>query len=292
MPYKSGSRLALACLLLPLALSGCATLPPDSASITPRPVLSPTPTSTWETVPPTPTSSITPTAELPATPEPTPALTGRLIVIDPGHNGGWTRQEYRLVPDGNGRKKACNSTGTATNDGYAEHAYNWAQAQALDAELRARGAKVLFTRKNDQGRGPCVNLRANQANQNPADLLISIHADGDVSRSARGFHVIISPVMAGGKATEKASRALARKIRDALQEGTAMPRSTYIGNGTALSPRDDIATLNFSKRPAVMMEMGNMRHSRDAALLKSAAFRRAAAQALAEGITAYLNGNG
>lgn len=212
-------------------------------------------------------------------------LTGRVIVIDPGHNA---RGSSKLVPAGNGKKKACNSSGTATNSGYTEHAYNWAQAKALAAELRSRGATVLFTRSNDTGQGPCVNLRSKLANEQQADVLFSIHADGNYSKSARGFHVIISTTMAGGSAIEAKSKALAKQVRAALQAETAMPRSTYIGKGTALSSRSDLATLNFSQRVAVMMEMGNMRHAKDAALLKSAAWRAKAAVALADGIAAYL----
>ena len=61
--------------------------------------------------------------------EPVGPLEGRTIVIDPGHTGAWTAKwGYHKVSDGNGRKKACNSSGTATNRGYSEHAYNLAQA--------------------------------------------------------------------------------------------------------------------------------------------------------------------
>lgn len=210
-------------------------------------------------------------------------------MIDPGHNGVWTKRERRLVPSGNGRTKQCNSSGTATNAGYAEHAYNWSQANALAKVLRARGATVRLTRPNDHGEGPCVNLRSSLANELKADALISIHADGSLSKGARGFHVIVSTTMAGGTAVEKSSAALAKSLRRALQTGTAMPRSTYIGGGTALSFRNDLGTLNLSRRTAVMLEMGNMRNATDAALLGSAAFRTKAAEALADGLAAYLS---
>jgi len=224
-----------------------------------------------------------------ASPHPTTApLAGRLVVIDPGHNGVWTRRELRKVPSGNGRTKPCNSSGTATNDGYPEHAYNWAQAKALAAALRARGARVLLTRPDDHGEGPCVNLRSTLANDERADVLVSIHADGSFASGARGFHVIVSTTMAGGSAVEKASLALARTLRHALESGTPMPRSTYIGGGSALSLRSDLGTLNLSRRTAVMLEMGNMRNARDARLLRSASFREKAAEALADGLVAAL----
>lgn len=212
-----------------------------------------------------------------------------MIVIDPGHNGVWTRALLRKVPMGNGRTKPCNSSGTASNDGYTEHAYNWAQANALAKELRGRGATVRLTRANDKGQGPCVNLRSKLANDLRADALISIHADGSLGKGDRGFHVIVSTTMAGGARAERASTALAEDLRHALEAETSMPRSTYIGKGAALSYRSDLATLNLSKRPAVMLEMGNMRNAKDAALLASPAFRRDAADAIADALAKSLD---
>lgn len=237
------------------------------------------------------TGSASPSARPSTKPEPTTKrlpLEGRTIVVDPGHNGVWTKKQLRQVPAGNGRTKACNSSGTASNAGYAEHAYTWAQANALAKELRGRGATVRLTRTDDRSSGPCVNLRSTLANTLKADALVSIHADGSLAKGARGFHVIVSTTMAGGTRTETASAKLAKRIRSALESTTPMPRSTYIGNGTALSFRNDLATLNLSRRPAVMLEMGNMRSSADAHLLASAAFRAKAASALADGITAAL----
>ena len=257
--------------------------PAASASPSPAPTgATPSRTPAAPTVPTTPTTT-------PSTPteEPQP-LAGRTIVVDPGHNAIWTRALTRPVPAGNGRKKACNSSGTATNDDWGEHAYNWVQAEALVRQLEQRGARVVLTRPDDNGSGPCVNLRAAAANTNDADLIISLHADGSFARGARGYHVIVSTTMVGGPAVERTSLRLAREVRRRM-DATAMPRSTYIGAGTAFSPRTDIATLNLSEHPGVMMEMGNMRNADDVALLRSKDFRRAAAVALAEAAVAVLD---
>ncbi|PFG18305.1 N-acetylmuramoyl-L-alanine amidase [Propionicimonas paludicola] len=276
-------------MLAALLLTSCAAAPPAdperpspaATSAAPSPASSSTPTQATPTKAPSPSQSAPPAAG---------RLDGRVIVIDPGHNrnsdGPFIRHK---VPAGNGKTKPCNSTGTATNADYAEHAYNWAQANALAKELRERGATVRLTRADDAGNGPCVNTRASLANQLHADLLISIHADGSFSKGARGFHVILSTVMAGGSGVEAESKKLAEQIRSVLTAQTGMPRSTYIGRGTALSPRSDIATLNFAKVPAVMMEMGNMRNAKDAALLTSSAWRTKAATALADAISEFLD---
>jgi N-acetylmuramoyl-L-alanine amidase len=221
-------------------------------------------------------------------PTATRPLAGKVIVVDPGHNGKYQKSfNTKKVPAGSGKKKPCNSSGTA-GTGLAEHAYTWAQAKLLRAELEKLGAKVLLTRNNDSGLGPCVDKRAKVANDAAADLLISLHADGNLSKRARGFHVIVSTTMNGSSknnqsALEKRSRTLAGNAIAAIDKLTAMPKSTYIGKGAALSPRSDIATLNLLKKtPGIMLEIGNMRHSADLKLLKSKAFRGAVAKALAQ----------
>jgi len=218
-------------------------------------------------------------------------LTGRVIVVDPGHNGRYRASvNTRLVAAGNNRVKACNSSGTATKAGYAEHRFNWAVAVRLVGELRGRGATVVLTRPDDAGTGPCVNERAAIGNRADADLLVSIHADGSYATGARAFHLILSRTMAGGPADEAASKALALDLRSRIPRMTGMPRSTYIGRGTALSFRSDIAGLNLSRVPGVMLEAGNMRDRKDARLLASATFRQHLAEALADGVVAALHG--
>jgi len=220
-------------------------------------------------------------------------LAGLVITIDPGHDGGnltHTSIIRRLVNAGNGVRKACNTTGTETNAGYPEHAFTWDVALRLAAQLRARGATVVLTRASDTGVGPCVNVRAAIANHARSDVLISIHADGNTSHTAHGFHVIRSTSMAGGAAVTARSARLALAIRAAYHAETRMAYSTYIGGGTALSPRRDIGTLNLARMPAVMLEAGNMRQAGDAAMLRSASFRQRTAKALADGVQAFLLG--
>lgn len=59
-------------------------------------------------------------------------LVGRTMVINPGHNGGNVRAPAtinRTAAIGQGRRKACDTTGTATDGGYTKAAYAW-RAQA------------------------------------------------------------------------------------------------------------------------------------------------------------------
>jgi N-acetylmuramoyl-L-alanine amidase len=209
-------------------------------------------------------------------------LHGKTVVIDPGHNGAnWSHaSEINRLVDAGGFRKACDTTGTSTNDGYAEAAYNFDVATRLARILRAAGARVVLTRTTNDGVGPCINERAAIGNRAHADAAISIHADGGPSGGS-GFHVIYKPGAAR-------SHRLALAIRAGFRAGTGEPFSTYVGRD-GLDVRTDLGGLNLSTVPKVFIETGNMRNSADAARLESAAYRQREAAALARGLEAFLH---
>ncbi|TYB45657.1 N-acetylmuramoyl-L-alanine amidase [Actinomadura chibensis] len=239
------------------------------------------PTTATSTVPPTALSG-TPTGA-------SPSLSGKTIVIDPGHNGGNAAHPEvidKQVFIGNGYKP-CNTTGTSTEQGYSEHAFTWDVANRLAAVLRARGAKVTLTRRNDTGVGPCVTTRAEIANRLRADAVVSIHADG-AEPSGHGFHVIEPEPVGRNAAIVQPSGRLGTALRDAYRSGTGMPPATYVGRD-GLDRRDDLGGLNMSTVPAVFIECGNMQNAGDAAKLSDAAFRQRMAGAMASGVGAFLH---
>jgi N-acetylmuramoyl-L-alanine amidase len=283
-----------------IALTGCGSSPQPAASSAAGSA-APTSFPAETTAPTTPTApaAVPDPGKVTATAHSTAAkalpangsLAGKVIVIDPGHNGGnfsHPAQINRLVSAGFGLRKACNTTGTSTNAGYSEAAYTFDVATRLAAVLRARGAKVIMTRSSNSGVGPCIDQRAAIGNAAHADAVLSIHGDGNLAQGARGFQIIVANRMVGGTATQRASQALANDVRAAFRAGTGMPYSNYNGGGTAETHRSDIGGLNLSTRPAVMIETGNMRSPVDAALMTSASFRQKEALALAAGLAAYV----
>ena len=221
----------------------------------------------------------------PADAPPAGPLAGRTIAVDPGHNGGnatHPRQIGRLVPAG-GFRKPCDTTGTATADGrLTESAFTWAMARRLRAVLAAQGARVVLTRRDDRGVGPCVNERAAIGNRARADLAISLHADGGPP-TGRGFHVIAPAAIPGRSARIVApSLAFARRVRARLRAAGLRP-ATYLAGG-GLVQRSDLAGLNLSTVPKVFVELGNMRNAADAAQLRSPAWRQRVAAALVAAI--------
>ncbi|MEP6665357.1 MAG: N-acetylmuramoyl-L-alanine amidase [Nocardioidaceae bacterium] len=219
------------------------------------------------------------------------SLTGRVVVIDPGHNGGNASHPAivnRTVYAGNGYYKPCNTVGTATNTGYSEHALNWNVAKRVRAILVARGATVVMTRPSDTGVGPCINKRAAIGNDYLASAVVSIHADGGPS-TGRGFHVIQPGTSLAGSAMVGASHRLALKLRASFKAESGFPYATYTAGGDGLATRRDLGGLNLSRRPAVFIECANMRNATDARILKSDAGRARIARSIADGITAFLS---
>jgi N-acetylmuramoyl-L-alanine amidase len=218
------------------------------------------------------------------------SLTGKVIVLDPGHNGGNAKHPEiinRRVNVLTGYKP-CNTTGTATDDGYSEHAFNWDVANRLAKTLRAKGAKVILTRNSDNGVGPCVDERAKIANRAHANATLSIHADG-ASAKDHGFHVIEPAVIKGyNEKVVPVSRRLGTDIRDAFHQGTGIPYANYVGKN-GLNVRDDLGGLNLAKVPAVFIECGNMRNPGDAAKMKSPQGRQQMADALSQGFVTFLS---
>ncbi len=266
---------------------------PSAAPRTPSATSSPTaggssPSAEGEESP----ASRTPSASAPAAAGP---LKGKVVVIDPGHNPTnvkHTAEINRQVDVGTHRKE-CDTTGTSTNDGYAEAEFTLDVAHRMRALLERQGATVKLTQDRDRPYGPCVDERARIGNAAKADAVVSIHADGSGAGN-RGFHVILPGSVNEGEADTRAivapSRALGERVAGSFVRVTGTAPSNYTGGGTGLVTRKDLGGLNLSTVPKVFIECGNMRDSKDAALLTSGAWRQKAAQGISEGIVSFLRG--
>lgn len=225
-----------------------------------------------------------------AAPAPTPALQldGKIVGIDPGHNGGnFSDPAYIDQQIWNGREEeSCDTTGTATASGYTEARFNFSVASYLRADLIAEGARVVLTRHSDNGVGPCVTTRAKILNRAHADVAIDIHADGGPV-SGRGF-AVLEPVGDGpNDKVIRASLQFGTDVRAALLRYTSMPQSDYDGRDGVIF-RDDLAGLNLTTVPKVLVECGNMPNATDAKMLTTPRFQRQLARAFTAAIIAFL----
>ncbi|WP_327702582.1 N-acetylmuramoyl-L-alanine amidase [Streptomyces decoyicus] len=221
------------------------------------------------------------------------SLKGKVVVIDPGHNPhnrDHGQEIARQVDIGNDRKE-CDTTGTSTNDGYAEASFTLDVARRARTLLQDAGAEVVFTQNGDRPYGPCVDERAAIGNKAHADAALSLHADGSGAGN-RGFHVILPARVTDGPADTAAivtpSKQLGKRLAGRFRAATGSAPSNYIGQGTGLDVRSDLGGLNLSTVPKVFIECGNMRDPKDAAQLTDPRWRQKAARGITEGITDFL----
>lgn len=230
----------------------------------------------------------TPTT-VPTRPDPNGQVSGATIALNPGHNGGdvgHAAELAQLVPSGFGQHRACDTTGTNTDAGYPEHAFTWDVTLRVRRILNARGVRVILTRPNDTGVGPCIDTRARTANAPGVAAVISIHADGGPA-GGHGFHICEDSREPAGPVIAAASHRLTTVLHDALVRGSGLTTSTYLGHD-GYYPRSDLAGLNLATVPATFIELGNMRNAADAARQSSPAGRARMAAAVAAGILDWL----
>jgi N-acetylmuramoyl-L-alanine amidase len=170
-----------------------APLDPDGTRITLD--LFPAPESTSAPSPSSPSSAPLPSSP-PSAPLGSPSV--HTIVIDPGHGG--------------------DETGARGAKGTLEKAVTLSVARRLKAALETKlGARVLLTREGDQTVG--LDQRAALANNNKAELFLSLHVNASLRRTASGAEVFYLSL---DRADEEARRV-------AESEGVAMP---VFGGGT------------------------------------------------------------
>jgi N-acetylmuramoyl-L-alanine amidase len=214
-------------------------------------------------------------------------LAGKTVGIDPGHNGrNYTDPSYIDHRIWNGREfENCNTTGTATDGGYPEARFTWRVASFLRKDLRHEGAHVVMTRHNNHGVGPCVNTRARIINRAHANVGIDIHGDGGPA-SGRGFAVLEPERDKVNRHVIRRSARFGHVLRRKVLAGTAMPTSTYDGR-RGFTHRKDLAGLNLTRVPLVLIECGNMRNAHDARKMITSHFQRRLAKAFTKAITRF-----
>jgi N-acetylmuramoyl-L-alanine amidase len=207
-------------------------------------------------------SSITAPPLVIITDQPSPALgPGPLVklknikvVIDAGHGG-------------------TDSGTQASGAARPEKNINLAVATIVADTLRQHGVEVIMTRSSDVA----VDLddRCSIANRSGAKAFVSIHADSNRDSSKSG-HTIILPASGGGEQS-----ALAQEISS---------RMASAGSPTRAIRKDDrgLRVLTHIKIPNVIVELGFLSNSREAAKLSDPAFQHRVGEAIADGIIAYI----
>lgn len=141
--------------------------------------------------------------------------------------------------------------------------------------LRSVGVDVLMTREGDIDTDD-LDFRVRMANDWPADVFVSIHANAAANAAARGVETYHYPGSPGGQA-------LARSIQHWLAvAGYTVDR----GVKTA-----EYYVLRETNMPAALVEIGFVTNVRDREVMTSVGGPGYIAAAIALGIRAYLAGN-
>ncbi|MDF2660472.1 MAG: cell wall hydrolase [Paenibacillus sp.] len=183
----------------------------------------------------------------------TGGLSGKVIVLDPGHGGddpGVIGNKYKTI----------------------EKTINLSTAQYVAEELRRAGAKVVMTRTNDKEQ-PELSQRAALGSKQQADAFVSIHYNA-------------SPKKVSGTLTfyysESKDRPLARSIEARLGQGVGI-KSNGISYG-------DYHVLRENKQPSVLLELGFLTDAGDESVVRKDDYQRKAARAIAAGLNDYFGG--
>jgi N-acetylmuramoyl-L-alanine amidase len=217
-----------------------------------------------------------------------PVSAFRTIAIDPGHGG-----------DDEGVKSA---------DGVKEKDLTLALARRFKGAIEARlGLRVLLTRDDD--RSVPVDERTSVANNNKADLFISLHANGSMRPSTQGASVFVAafdrdaaqaaanrgerlPTFGGGsREIELVPWDLAQtRHLDQSSAVADMLEATLRGHvPLAARPVDraPLRVLESANMPAILVEVGYLTNPEQAKTLIGDAFQNAVVQALFDAVVKF-----
>jgi N-acetylmuramoyl-L-alanine amidase len=195
-------------------------------------------------------------------PEPeTPGPIRGLVMLDAGHGGRDPGAQARL-----------RSNGPMID----EKAINLQMVRKIASQLKRQGAEVTLTRWRD--RTVELDDRVAMANRQKAKLFVSLHANSETSRRARGFQLYIAEV-AGTEAQDAAKRIAA-----------SLKASGFESHGDAVRTDHDRAlrVLRRTREAAVLIEIGFMSNRTDLAKIVNSRYQDRLARAIADGIAEHL----
>ncbi|MCM3389341.1 N-acetylmuramoyl-L-alanine amidase [Ureibacillus chungkukjangi] len=180
------------------------------------------------------------------------ALKNQVIVLDAGHGG--------------------KDPGT-TENGMYEKDITLNVIELLEKKVKAAGAKVILTRNSDTF--PTLDERVKIANQNGADIFVSVHVNSG-SSSATGTETFYD---SSKNPQSEEGKKLAAEIQKQIVSLLKM-KDRGVKN-------ERYQVITYTKMPSVLVELGFVTNSEDAK--KLADQRELYAEAIYNGILAYYN---
>lgn len=193
------------------------------------------------------------------------AVSGRVVVIDPGHGG--------IDPGAVGRS------------GVREADIVLSVAKRLEMLLNRAGVETIMTRQDDvdlagpAGPIPAVRKRrdlserVHLSEEACADLAVSIHANS-----------FPSTIWSGAQTFHRAGCAEGRRLAVAIQSSLVQ----RLGPNSRKAKSADLFVLNKMRPPVALVEIGFLSNQREESLLASSDYQQSVAEAIFDGIVAYL----
>lgn len=183
-----------------------------------------------------------------------------LVAVDPGHGGRHGRRD----------------PGAVGLEPYELHEAEvvWPVCVCLASILSGQGHAILVTRSQRQFVSPAG--RARLANDQGAELFVSVHCNSFRLDTANGFEVLFHPDSAQG-------RALALAIMDAMAEALG----DQVRN-RGIKPRTNLSVLTRTRMPAVLVELPFISNPRELEWLAELRNQAVAASAIARGLESWI----
>jgi len=212
--------------------------------------------------------------------QPPSPLSGKIVVIDPGHQRRANLEREPIGPGAKETKEKVRGGATGVNSRIPEYEVVLEISKSLESVLETYGIKVVMLRETHD-----VNIsnaeRAEIANSFNADLFIRIHADGDLNPQRNGISTLYPASNKWTAPIYEESLKAARIVQKSMIETTGRKDNGIV-------ERNDISGFNWSKVPVILIETGFLTNPEDDRLLNDTNYQNLLASGIGKGIVEYL----
>jgi N-acetylmuramoyl-L-alanine amidase len=211
---------------------------------------------------------------------------GKVVVIDPGHQGQGDSGQEPIGPGASETKPRVSSGTSGTVSGLDEYELNLTVSLQLRDELQSRGYTVYMTRETHD-----VSMsnkeRADYAASVGGDIFVRIHANGSESSSVSGALTMApsdgNPFLSADLIAQ--SQALSQCVIDSYVAATGF-------NNQGVYMTDDMSGINWCSMPVTIVEMGYMSNASDDAAMADPSMQVNMVDGIANGIDQYFASQG
>ena len=207
--------------------------------------------------------------------------TGKIVVIDPGHQRKGDNSKEQIGPGATETKAKVTTGATGVSTNQLESELNLKVSLLLKEELQKRGYNVIMTRTS-QDINMSNSQRAEIANKAHADVFVRIHADSAESSKAVGMSTLCQTEnnKYNGNLAEKSYK-LSKIILDNMVKTTG-------AKSRGVTKTDNMSGINWANVPTTIIEMGFLSNPVEDKKLASKEYQTKIIKGIANCIDEYL----